>query len=74
MCKKVNTAGTDINLFRLECLGMILNLSTTDLELVPVPQHGAQIWAWAPTKRYVQTGMVTKSEQSLRYMYPTVER
>ena len=33
-CKKVNTAGTDENLFRL----------------VPVPGHGAQITARAPTK------------------------
>ena len=25
------------------------------LELVPVPRHGAQIWARAPTKGFVQT-------------------
>ena len=41
-CKKVNTAGTDESLFRL----------------VPLPLHGAQICAWAPTKG-------SKSERSL---------
>ena len=43
VCKKVNTADTDENLFRLP------------LELVPVPGHAAQISARAPTKGYVQT-------------------
>ena len=42
------------------------------LELVPVPGHGAQISAWAPTEGFVQTGAHTlapgtgfKSEQGL---------
>ena len=41
-CEKINKAGTDENLFTL----------------VPVPEHGAQISAWAPTKGYVQTAAV----------------
>ena len=54
----MNKTGTDENLFTLV------------LELVPVPGHGAQICARAPTKGFVQTGaqaralgMNTKSEQ-----------
>ena len=53
--------GTDENLFRL-----------LPLELVPVPWHGSQICARAPTEGYVQTGAHaqaqspgTKSEQGL---------
>ena len=38
--EKVYTTGIDENRFRL----------------VPMPGHGAQISAWAPTKGYVQTG------------------
>ena len=35
------------------------------MELVPVPAHGAQISALAPTKGFVQTGTRAKSEQGL---------
>ena len=68
-CKKVKTAGTDKQLFRLvPALGHgagVLPLELVPLpghgarvlplELVPVPRHGAQISARAPTKGYVQT-------------------
>ena len=51
VCEKVNTTGTDENLFRL----------------VPVPVlgHGAQISACAPTKGYVQTGARVLSMESV---------
>ena len=53
-CEKVNTAGTDENLFRL--VPLLGNCAQVlPLELVPVPRHGAPISAWAPTKGYVQT-------------------
>ena len=70
-CKKVKTVGTDENLFRPV---PVPGNSTRELplELVPVPGHGAQICAWAPTKGYVQIGiraqapcLDTKSEQGL---------
>ena len=51
-CEKVNTVGTDENLFRL-VPGH--GARVLPLELVPVPGHGAQIKisARAPTKGYV---------------------
>ena len=48
-CEKVNILDTGENLFRL-CARVL------PLELVPVPGHGAQICARAPTKGYVQNG------------------
>ena len=68
--EKVNTAGTDENLFRLvpvpghgtRVLSMELVLvpghgtRVLPLELVLVPGHGAQISTRGPTKGYVQTG------------------
>ena len=44
--------GTDENLFKL-VHGQ--GARTLCLALVPVSWHGAQICAWAPTKRYVQS-------------------
>ena len=41
-CKKVNTAGTDENLFRLM---LVLGHGTQVLPLQPVPGHGTQICA-----------------------------
>ena len=53
-CEKVNTTGTDENLFRLvPVLGH--SARVIPLELVPVPEHGAEISARATTKGYVQT-------------------
>ena len=49
--EKVNTKGTGENLFRLVPLH---GARVLPLELVPVPGHGAQISARAPTKAYVQ--------------------
>ena len=51
--EKVNTAGTDENLFRLVPL-LGHGVRVLPLELVPV--HGAQISARAPTEGYVETG------------------
>ena len=53
-CKKVNTAGTDENLFRLVPATRERYPSTIPLELVPMP--GAQKSARAPSKGYFQTG------------------
>ena len=51
----MNTAGTDENLFRLVSVpGQ--GARVLPLELVPVPRHGTQICARAPTKGCVQTG------------------
>ena len=50
---KVNTVGTDENLFRL-VPGH--SAQVLPLELVPVLGHGAQISGQAPTKGYVQSG------------------
>ena len=53
-CEKVNSAGTDKNLFRLvPVLGH--GARVLPLELVPVPGHGAQISAREPTNGFVQT-------------------
>ena len=53
--EKVNKKGNDENLFRLlPVLGH--GARVLPLELVPVPGHGVQISARAPTKGYVQTG------------------
>ena len=69
--EKVNTAGTDENLFRLVPVPGH-GTRVLPLELVLVPGHGAQISARGPTKGYVQTGTHarapcpgTKSEQGL---------
>ena len=53
--QKVNTTVTDENLFRLVPVSGH-GSRVLPLELVPVPRHGAQISALAPTKGYVQTG------------------
>ena len=71
-CEKVNTADTNKNLYRLvSVLGY--GARVLPLELAPVPGHGAQISARAPTKGYVQTraraagtGKGTKSERGLK--------
>ena len=52
-CKKVNTGGTDENLFRLVPMP---GHGARVLPLELVPGQGAQISAQAPTKGYVQTG------------------
>ena len=56
-CKKVNTAGTDENLFRLVPVPGH-GARVLPLEPVLVPGHDAQICAGAPTKGYVRTGVV----------------
>ena len=53
--EKLNTAGTDENLFRLVPVSGH-GAGVLPLELVPVPRHGAQISARVPTKGYVHTG------------------
>ena len=53
--EKVNTTGTDENLFRLVPVPGD-GAQVLPLESVPVPRHGAQISVRAPTKGYVQTG------------------
>ena len=53
--EKVNTTGTDENLFRLVPMPEH-GVRVLPLELVPVPRHGAQISARAPTEGYFQTG------------------
>ena len=67
-CTKVNTAGTDENLFRLVPFPGY-GARVLPLELVPVPGNGAQICARASTKGYVQTWcpgtLVSKSEHFL---------
>ena len=63
--EKVNTLGTDKNLFRLVPVpGQ--GARVLPLELVPVPGQGAQISARGPTEGYVQTARApsTKSERS----------
>ena len=68
-CRKVNTVGTDENLFRLvPVLGLQMlgckrprararcPSTTSGPEPEPVPGHGVQICARAPTKGYAQTG------------------
>ena len=53
--EKVNTTGTDKNLFRL-VPEPGHSARVLALKVVPVPGHGAQISARAPTKGCVQTG------------------
>ena len=74
-CEKVNTAGTDENLFRLVPVTGH-GCQVLPSEIVPMPEHGAQICAEPPTKGYVQTGTHahararapgTKSEQGLTF-------
>ena len=71
--EKVNTVGTDENLFRLVPVPWH-GAHVLTLELVPMPGHDAQINARAPTKGYVQTGTRTrcpskgtKSERGVTY-------
>ena len=54
---KVNTSGTDENLFRLV---LVLGHGARVLPLELVPGHGAQICVRAPTKGFVQTGARTR--------------
>ena len=54
-CKKVNTSGTDENLFK-SVPEPRHGARVLPLELVPVPGHDYQITVQAPTKGYVQTG------------------
>ena len=51
--ERVNTKGTDENLFRLV---PVPGHGARVLPLELVPGHGAQISARSPTKGYVQTG------------------
>ena len=53
-CEKVNTTSIDENLFRLLPVPGP-SARVLPVELMPVPEHGAQNCVWAPTKGYVQT-------------------
>ena len=46
--------GTDKILFRQVIMSRN-GARVLPLEVVPVPRHGAKIFAWAPTKSYIQT-------------------
>ena len=73
--EKVNTTGTDENLFRLVPMPR-LGARVLSPELAPEQGHGTQISARAPTKGYVHTGArnrasgtCTKSELFRRRTY-----
>ena len=81
-CEKVDTAGTDENLFRLVPVPGH-GARVLPLKLLPVSGYSAQISARAPTKGYVQTRAgaavtVTKSERGLvkasSWYYPGYHR